>query len=123
MLGNGDVVLVDTDAGIEHLGRGVEEGSDAVLMVADPTVESLELAKILKEDVVKMGKSFWLILNKATPDIADIIRIKAKDMGLELLGTVRFDREIFKSCLEGSTLGAEKAYEDIEEILRKVILL
>lgn len=118
-----EVVLVDTDAGIEHLGRGVEEGSDAVLMIADPTAESLELARILKEDVVNLGKTFWLVVNKATPDIANIIKSKAKEINLEILGTVRFDEEIFKSCLEGSTLEAEKAYNDIEEILRRANLM
>jgi CO dehydrogenase maturation factor len=118
-----EMVLVDTDAGIEHIGRGVEEGSDAVLMVADPTAESLELSRILKEDVEKLGKTFWLVLNKVTPEITDVITSKAKDMDLEILGTVRFDNEIFKSCLDGSTLVAEKAYEDTEAILRKVALI
>jgi CO dehydrogenase maturation factor len=118
-----EMVLVDTDAGIEHLGRGVEEGSDAILMVADPTAESLELSRILKEDVVKLGKTFWLVLNKVTPEIADVITSKAKEMDLEILGTVRFDNAIFKSCLEGSTLEAEKAYEDAEAILRKANLM
>jgi CO dehydrogenase maturation factor len=118
-----EMVLVDTDADIEHLGRGVEEGSDAVLMVADPTAESLELSRILKEDVVKLGKTFWLVLNKVTPEITDIITSKAKGMDLEILGTVRFDNSIFKSCLEGSTLVAGKGYEDTEAILRRVALI
>ncbi len=118
-----EIVLVDTDAGIEHLGRGVEEGSDAVLMVADPTAESLELARILKEDVVKLGKTFWLVLNKVTPEIADILRLKAKDRNLEILGTIRFDKEVFKSCLEGSTIKSEKAYEDAEAILKRAGLM
>jgi CO dehydrogenase maturation factor len=36
LLGEKEVVLVDTDAGIEHLGRGVEEGCNAIVAVADP---------------------------------------------------------------------------------------
>jgi CO dehydrogenase maturation factor len=120
---NGEVVLVDTDAGIEHLGRGVEEGCDAVLAVADPTAESLELAKILEEHVVKMGKSFWLVVNKVTPDIGDIINRKAKEMGLEVLGTLRFDEKMFKSCLEGVRLEAEEGYKDVETILKRASLM
>ncbi len=120
---NGEVVLVDTDAGIEHLGRGVEEGCDAVLAVADPTAESLELAKILEEHVVKMGKRFWLVVNKVTPDIGDIINRKAKEMGLEVLGTLRFDEKMFKSCLEGVRLEAEEGYKDVETILKRASLM
>jgi len=120
---NGEVVLVDTDAGIEHLGRGVEEGCDAVLAVADPTAESLELAKILEEHVVEMGKRFWLVVNKVTPDIGDIINRKAEEMGLEVLGTLRFDEKMFKSCLEGERLEAEEGYEDVETILKRASLM
>jgi len=120
---NGEVVLVDTDAGIEHLGRGVEEGCDAVLAVADPTAESLELAKILEEHVVEMGKRFWLVVNKVTPDIGDIINRKAEEMGLEVLGTLRFDEKMFKSCLEGVRLDAEEGYEDVETILKRANLM
>jgi len=120
---NGEVVLVDTDAGIEHLGRGVEEGCDAVLAVADPTAESLELAKILEEHVVEMGKRFWLVVNKVTPDIVDIINRKTKEMGLEVLGTLRFDEKMFKSCLEGVRLEAEEGYKDVETILKRASLM
>ena len=120
---DGEVVLVDTDAGIEHLGRGVEEGCDAVLAVADPTAESLELAKILKGYMAETGKRFWLVVNKATPDIVDIINRKAEEMDLEVLGTLRFDEKIFKSCLEGVRLEAEEGYEDVETILIRANLM
>lgn len=40
-----DLVLVDTEAGIEHFGRGVEEGCDLVLMVLDPSYESIRLSE------------------------------------------------------------------------------
>lgn len=120
---NGEVVLVDTDAGIEHLGRGVEEGCDAVLAVADPTAESLELAKILEEHVGAMGKRFWLVVNKVTPDIGNIINRKAKEKGLEVLGTIRFDEKMFKSCLEGVRLEAEEGYKDVETILKRASLM
>ena len=118
-----EIVLVDTDAGIEHIGRGVEEGSDAILMVADPTAESLELAVILKSDVIKLGKIFWLVLNKVTPEIDGVLTSKANDMELEILGKVRFDNAIFKSCLKGSTLQAEKAYEDTVAVLKRANLI
>jgi CO dehydrogenase maturation factor len=39
-----EVVLVDTEAGIEHFGRGVEASVDSVLAVTEPSLDSLELA-------------------------------------------------------------------------------
>ena len=122
-LDDGEVVLVDTDAGIEHLGRGVEEGCDAVLAVADPTAESLELAKILQEYMAETGKLFWLVVNKTTTKIVDTIKRKADEMDLEILGTLRFDEKIFNSCLEGTRLEAEEGYEDTETILKGANLI
>jgi CO dehydrogenase maturation factor len=122
VLEDNEVVLVDTDAGVEHLGRGVEEGCDAVLTVADPTAESLVTAKILQEQVEKLGKEFWLILNKVTPNVTDVLRMRAKDAGLDPTGLVRSDKEVFMSSLEGVPLRADKALVDVEAILRKMRL-
>ena len=118
-----DVVLVDTDAGIEHVGRRVEEGTDAILAVVDPTAESLRLAKTLKESFRHLNKNFWLVLNKATPDVIDLIKRKAREMKLEVNGTIRFDEEVFNSCLEGGELKAKQAILDVEDMLKSINIL
>lgn len=118
-----DVVLVDTDAGIEHVGRRVEEGTDAILAVVDPTAESLRLAKTLKESFKHLNKDFWLVLNKATPDTINLIKQKARGMDLEIDGTIRSDEEVFNSCLEGGELKASKATLDVENLLKSISLL
>jgi CO dehydrogenase maturation factor len=123
ILDDGEVVLVDTDAGVEHLGRGVEEGCDAILTIADPTAESLVLAGILNEEAMRLGKKFWLVANKITPSIADAVTMKAKDAGLETVGLVRFDEEVFKSSLEGVALKAKEALADVEAVLKNTGLI
>ena len=122
-LESGDIVLMDTDAGIEHVGRGVEEGCDAILTVVDPTAESLELARILGQEAERLGKKFWLVVNKVTPSIAEVVKLRAKDLGLEAVGLIRFDEEIFRSCLMGEMLRAEEALLDVQSILKSVRLI
>jgi len=39
-----ELVIVDMEAGVEHFGRGVETSIDSVLIVVEPSFESLELA-------------------------------------------------------------------------------
>jgi CO dehydrogenase maturation factor len=123
VLDKDEIVLVDTDAGIEHVGRGVEEGCDTILAVADPTAEALMLAKILKETFQNLNKKFWLVLNKATPKIIEPIKEKAKDVNLEINGVIRFDEEIFESCMDGRVSHAKEASIDVEEILKKIGLI
>ena len=60
-----DLVLVDTEAGIEHFGRGVEEGCDLILMVLDPSYESIRLSEKIRELAEKAGKPLYFILNRA----------------------------------------------------------
>ena len=123
VLDKDETVLVDTDAGIEHVGRGVEEGCDAILAVVDPTAEALMLAKILKETFQNLNKKFWLILNKATPKIIELVKEKTKDMNLEINGVIRFDEEIFESCMDGRVLRAKDASTDVEENLKNMGLI
>jgi len=115
-----EIVLVDTDAGIEHMGRSVEEGCDAILTVADPTAESLTLARIIRQEAEKLGKIFWLVINKITPLITDVLKIKAKDLGLDAVGLIRVDEEIFRSCLMGEELRAKEAMIDVESMLKRL---
>jgi len=123
VLNEDEVVLVDTDAGIEHIGRGVEEGTDAILAVADPTAESLKLARTLRDQFKPLNRKFWLVLNKAAPEVASIMIEKAGEMGLEVNGIIGYDKEIFKSCLEGKVLRAGKSMLQIENILKAINLL
>ncbi|HIE14779.1 TPA: ATP-binding protein [Candidatus Bathyarchaeota archaeon] len=115
-----EIVIVDTDAGIEHVGRGVEEGADMIIIVADPTAESLVLAKILKKSLEKRNKRFWLILNKSLPDLTEFMQRRAEDLGLKIDCFIKFDDEIFRSCLKGGKLMAESALEDIKKLLMKM---
>lgn len=121
-LGIKDVVIIDTDAGIEHIGRKVEEVSDGIISVIDPTAESLELTLTLKRVADRLGKRFWVIANKVTEDIKDIIFEEAANMGLNIDGVVRFDREVYISCLKRKQLEASVALQDVKRIVEEKIL-
>ena len=123
VLNEDEIVLVDTDAGIEHIGRRVEEGTDAILAVADPTAESLKLARTLRDQFKPLNRKFWLVLNKASPEVADMMIEKAGEMGLEINGIIGFDEEIFKSCLEGEVLRAGESMLQMENLLKAINLL
>lgn len=41
----GEVILVDTPAGLEHFGRGILQGFSVLLVVAEPTLTALQVAR------------------------------------------------------------------------------
>lgn len=67
-LSENEFALMDMEAGIEHFGRGVDNGVDLLLMIVDPSFESLRLSKKIQELGCSIGKPVWFVLNKVTDD-------------------------------------------------------
>lgn len=85
--------------------------------------EAFMAAKTLKETFKELDKGFWLVLNKATPKTIPQMKEKAREMGFEIKGLIRFDEEVFESCMEGKVLKAKTADNDVMEMLRNIQLL
>ena len=71
-----EVIIVDTEAGIEHFGRGVDKYVDVVIDVAEPSAESLELSKKIASLSESLGLKHVLVLNKALPSVEDKLPVK-----------------------------------------------
>jgi len=89
-----DVIILDMEAGIEHLGRGIAEGVDSLIVVVEPSMRSIETAfriKSLAEDL-KIEKVF-LVGNKVRghEDI-DFIRKNISDF--EILGFIWYNKDL-----------------------------
>jgi CO dehydrogenase maturation factor len=64
-----EIILVDLEGGIEHLGRGTVEGMDALLVVSEPTLISFKTAKNISSMASELGlKKRILIFNKSDQD-------------------------------------------------------
>jgi CO dehydrogenase maturation factor len=122
-LGEDEVVVVDMEAGIEHFGRGVETSVDSVLVVVEPSFDSLELAVKINALTLEVGvKNTWNILNKVPSEeinskLTDVLKRK----GLSVIGTIRYDEEIFQSGLEGRPINETNAAAEIKKILDRLL--
>lgn len=100
-----DLILVDTEAGIEHFGRGVEEGCDIVLMVLDPSYESIRLSEKIRELTEKAGKPFYFILNRVD-EVG--IQLMMEALGkTNLLASIPSSPEVFQAGFAGEELNVE----------------
>ncbi|MDW5563155.1 MAG: P-loop NTPase [Methanomassiliicoccus sp.] len=103
-LGPKDIAIVDTEAGVEHLGRGVAKGADLVIAVLDPSFESIRLSAKIRGMAEEAGKPAYFILNKADKDAADQI-LKVLDRK-EVIAIIPRDREVEHRGLVGQPLDA-----------------
>lgn len=116
--GENDIVIVDTEAGVEHFGRGVDRFADAILMVADPSYESVQLAGKILAMGGSFGKPVYLILNKTDEQQSNMMK-EALPENANIIASIPMDREILMSGLRGDALSAVPP--QVEEILQKVL--
>lgn len=92
-------VILDMEAGIEHLGRGTTKGIDLMIIVVEPGRRSLETAQRIKQlsegiqikhlaAVINKGKSVDL-----TPQL--------ESMGISVLGEIPYDESLVEADLQG----------------------
>ena len=105
VLRTGDVVILDMEAGIEHLGRGTAMGVDCMLAVVEPGRRSVETAHRIREMAAALGiRRFGVVLNKSVAPAEEGEWISAEFGGAALLGIVPFDRRIAHADRLGSSL-------------------
>jgi CO dehydrogenase maturation factor len=118
-----EVAVVDMEAGIEHFGRGVETSIDSVLIVAEPSFDSLELAEKISALAAEVGvKRVWTVLNKVgSKEMALILRRELEDRGISIIGSIGYEPEILQAGLEGRPVRRDKLETDIGSMLDQVL--
>ena len=98
--------LVDTEAGVEHFGRGVEESVDSVIAVAEPSLESVSLAAKIRDLAVGCGARFaGVVVNKIPDDETERLMLAAiGERNLPVVGKIRHRGEIALAGLAGRML-------------------
>ena len=110
-------VIVDTEAGLEHFGRGVLEGVDLVLMVVDPSYEAILTAERAKALAAEGGKDFIAVLNKVDATTEPFLRRELSEKGIWVQSAFGFLPEIMKANLTGNPLPTGDYREQLDKLL------
>jgi CO dehydrogenase maturation factor len=118
-----EMVVVDMEAGVEHFGRGVEASIDSVLIVTEPSYDSLELAEKISTLAAEVGvERAWAILNKiGSAEVAARLRKELKGRGISVIGSIDHEPEIFEAGLEGRPIRRDKLETDIGGMLDRIL--
>lgn len=118
----GEVVVVDMEAGIEHLTRGTAEAVDAFIVVVEPGQRSIQTANTVKEMAKGLGvKHVFVVANKVRND-SDIIFLKEHIRGMEFLGVIRFSQSVMDADVRGDSpfSAAADVVEEIGRVKKKL---
>jgi len=122
-LREGEFLIADTDAGIEHFGRGVEKGVDILLVIIDPSRESILLAKKISELGQQVDKPVYYILNRISDQETEEFILNSIDKE-RVIAIIPENKEIFMSGLAGNEFNMDvdgiKKIADMLESKKKV---
>ncbi len=123
ILQNKDVVIMDMEAGIEHLGRGTADSVDQFIVVIEPGARSIQTYEKVKELALDLGvKNVRVVANKVrNQEDEDFIKENIKD---DLLGFIHYNKEVIDADRQGKSPFdfSEAAIEEIKAIKNKIDL-
>lgn len=104
LTGNYPYMVMDNEAGMEHISRLTTNNVDVLLIVSDTSRRGLQAAvrinKLANELNIGVGKSY-AIINQVKEKPSEVILNILKDGDLELVGAIPEDRMIYEYDLNG----------------------
>jgi CO dehydrogenase maturation factor len=107
-----EVVVMDMEAGIEHLGRATAKGVDKLIVVVEPGRRSLETAKHVKKLAEDLGLHKVAVVGNKIRGPGDEAFLIRNLPDLPILGFIPFNEKIIEA-----DLGGRPPYETVPELL------
>ncbi len=96
-----DVVIMDMEAGLEHLGRGTASCMDQFVVVVEPGARSLQTYEKVKQLAADLGvKQVRVVCNKVR-DESDKEYLRSRIPEEDLLGFISYDADVIDADRKG----------------------
>ena len=96
-----EVVIMDMDAGVEHLGRGTARAVDAFIVVVEPGQRSLQSARSIKRLAQDIGVKHCLLVGSKTRNEEQRQFILDAMSDFEVLGFINHNPDLAEADLKG----------------------
>jgi len=118
-----EILIIDMEAGIESFGRGVERTVDTVLILVEPTFESMALAEKVSymADGIGVGNVFAVLNKVPSKDIETVILNKLDDLKIKSIGTIYFSLPVTEAAFKGLPPGESGAKENVRHIAESLL--
>jgi CO dehydrogenase maturation factor len=117
-----EVVIVDMEAGIEHLTRGTADSVDAFIVVVEPGQRSMQTAKTVRDMAKGLGvRKVFVVANKVR-GTEDLNFIKDNIGDMELLGSINFNHSVMEADIKGASPYnySPRTVSEVKELKEKI---
>jgi len=125
---NYEFVVIDNEAGMEHLSRRTTQSIDHLLIISDPTLRGIQAAgKIsrLLEELKARVHSEHLVVNRSRGKLPPAVEKAIEEQGLRLSAIVPEEEKIYTRDQSGEPiwpiLADSLAYQIIDELFSKLL--
>ncbi|MBT9131575.1 MAG: Septum site-determining protein MinD [Firmicutes bacterium] len=125
---NYSFLIIDNEAGMEHLSRRMTRELDFLFLVSDPTVRGIRTAGALRDLAKELElniKEIFLIIDKLHGELHPLVLEEIKKQRLELIKTIPEDAMIVDYSLSGKPLTGlpetSVATRAINELMKQII--
>lgn len=113
-----EVIILDMEAGVEHLGRGTAKNVDIMLIVTDAHQASLVTAGRIADLASQAGiPNIAYLANRVTgPEVLERITSAAEDHGISVLTSIPYDSEVLQAGMLGKSPVRETSFKAVTVI-------
>ncbi len=124
LAGNYDYVVIDNEAGMEHLSRRTSQAIDYLLIVSDATARGIatagKISRLLRELETRIGRRY-LVLNRVSGPLSNPVEAAIREENFALLATIPEDDTLLKMDREGipvrSVAGTSQAWQAVGRMM------
>jgi CO dehydrogenase maturation factor len=128
LMKNYPFVIMDNEAGMEHLSRRTTQGVDHLFLLSDYSIKGIRTAGKIRKLIAELNLSIrqsHLIIDRAPGELEEEFRQEIEKENVPLLGTIPSDPLIFESDLRGDSLlqlpEDSVAVQAVSEIMHRVL--
>ncbi|MHC4714028.1 MAG: ATP-binding protein [Planctomycetota bacterium] len=100
VLGRDETVILDMEAGIEHLGRATAQGVSAMIVVVEPGARSIQTARTIQRLAAEIRvENVTAVVNKHRPGLS-LDPVTSALGGVPVIATLPWDEEVAKADIE-----------------------
>lgn len=123
MIERDEVVIVDMEAGIEHLTRGTAEGMDAFIVVVEPGTRSIQTAMTVRDMAQGLGVKRVFVVGNKIRNEEDRKFIEESVNSMEVIGFIGFDHKIMEADIKGITpyMSSPETVNSVKVIMERLV--
>ena len=121
-------IVMDNEAGMEHLSRRTTRDIDALLLISNHSVKGVRTIARIKDMVTELKlnvKKQWVVINVVPGEMDPVIEEEVARLGIDSVATVPFDEAIHDYDLKVRPLAelpdTSKAVQAVNKLIDKVL--